>query len=90
MKKTFFSSLMISALLMPAAAFGQVAVKITPAEKKMAEEITAGQLSNYLYFVASDAMGGRDTPSATRRDAARRGPHLTAPLSRPLHGSAIA
>jgi hypothetical protein len=63
MKKTFFSSLMISALLMPAAAFGQVAVKITPAEKKMAEEITAGQLSNYLYFVASDAMAGRDTPS---------------------------
>jgi hypothetical protein len=55
---------MISAMLMPAAAFGQVAVKITPAEKKMAEEITAGQLSNYLYFVASDAMGGRDTPSA--------------------------
>ena len=29
----------------------------------MADEITAGQLSNYLYFVASDAMGGRDTPS---------------------------
>src|SRR6476661_4968652 len=64
MRKTFFSSLMISAMLMPAAAFGQVAVKITPAERKMAEEITAGQLSNYLYFVASDAMGGRDTPSA--------------------------
>jgi len=30
----------------------------------MAEEITADQLSNYLHFVASDAMGGRDTPSA--------------------------
>ncbi|MBK9155612.1 MAG: hypothetical protein IPM25_15615 [Chloracidobacterium sp.] len=29
----------------------------------MAEEITAAQLSSYLHFVASDAMGGRDTPS---------------------------
>ncbi len=38
-------------------------VTITPAEKKIAENITAAQISNYLYFVASDAMGGRDTPS---------------------------
>ncbi|HUF04958.1 MAG TPA: M28 family peptidase [Aridibacter sp.] len=38
-------------------------VTITAAEKKMAEAITAEQLSDYLYFVASDEMGGRDTPS---------------------------
>lgn len=38
-------------------------VKITAAERKMAEAITAEQLSDYLYFVASDAMSGRDTPS---------------------------
>ena len=30
---------------------------------KDGRRITAAQLSNYLYFVASDAMGGRDTPS---------------------------
>lgn len=53
---------MAVALLLPTVALGQT-VKISSDERKMAEEITAGQLSNYLYFVASDAMGGRDTPS---------------------------
>lgn len=38
-------------------------VTITAAERKMAEAITAEQLSDYLHFIASDAMGGRDTPS---------------------------
>lgn len=38
-------------------------VKITPAEKKIAEGVTAKQLSDYLHFVASDEMEGRDTPS---------------------------
>ena len=42
--------------------FGQT-VRITPAERKIAEGITADQLKSYLYFVASDAMEGRDTPS---------------------------
>lgn len=62
MKKTIFVFLLSVSLLLPSAAFGQ-AVKITSSERKLAEEITASQLSNYLYFVASDAMGGRDTPS---------------------------
>ncbi len=62
MKKIFYVFLLTIALLLPTAAFGQ-AVKISSDERKMAEAITAGQLSNYLYFVASDAMGGRDTPS---------------------------
>ena len=62
MKKTIFASFLAVALLLPMVALGQT-VKITSDERKMAEEITAGQLSNYLYFVASDAMGGRDTPS---------------------------
>lgn len=38
-------------------------VKVTPEEKKIAEGVTAKQLSDYLYFVASDEMEGRDTPS---------------------------
>ncbi|MDI1242318.1 MAG: hypothetical protein PSX80_10395, partial [bacterium] len=62
MKKTFFAFLLAISLLAPSASFAQ-AVKITPAEKKIAEEITAAQISSYLHFVASDAMGGRDTPS---------------------------
>ncbi|MGD9630318.1 MAG: M20/M25/M40 family metallo-hydrolase [Pyrinomonadaceae bacterium] len=63
MKKTFLSFLLAITLLAPTALFAQT-VKISPAERKMADEITAAQLSSYLYFVASDAMGGRDTPSA--------------------------
>jgi len=63
MKKTFFAFLLAIGLLAPTALFAQT-VKLTAGEKKAAEAITAAQLSNYLYFVASDAMGGRDTPSA--------------------------
>ncbi len=63
MKRPFLVSFLALNLLFPTLAFGQAAVKLTPAERKMAEAITAGQISNYLHFVASDAMGGRDTPS---------------------------
>lgn len=64
MRKIFFTLSLFIALLAPSVGLAQVAVKITPAERKIAEAITAGQLSSYLHFVASDAMGGRDTPSA--------------------------
>ncbi len=62
MNRFLTTFLLVIGLLAPTAAFGQ-AVKITPAERKAAEGVTASQLSNYLHFVASDAMGGRDTPS---------------------------
>jgi Zn-dependent M28 family amino/carboxypeptidase len=62
MRKTLFAFLLAIALLAPTASFAQ-AVKITPAERKIAEAITADQMSAWLHFVASDAMGGRDTPS---------------------------
>ncbi len=62
MRKHFFASLIALSLLLPTLVFGQT-VKITTAERQMAEGITASQLSTYLHFVASDAMGGRDTPS---------------------------
>src|SRR5438067_10014710 len=39
------------------------ALKILPVERKFAEGVTADQLKQYLYFVASDEMEGRDTPS---------------------------
>ena len=64
MKRTFLSILLVAAFVLnytPAAA--QVSIKLTPAEKKIAEGVTADQLKNYLYFVASDEMEGRDTPS---------------------------
>lgn len=48
---------------MPSAAIAQTAVRITPAERKIAETIQADKLSNWLHFISSDAMAGRDTPS---------------------------
>lgn len=62
MKKTFLTSVLAVSLLFTSLAVGQT-VKITPKEREMADAITASQLSTYLHFVASDAMGGRDTPS---------------------------
>ena len=62
MRKNIFGFLLITAFLLQSV-FAQSAVKVTPAERKIAEGVTAKQLSDYLYFVASDAMAGRDTPS---------------------------
>jgi hypothetical protein len=63
MRKPFLTFFLTISLLLPSLVFGQVAVKITPKEREMAEAITASQLSSYLHFIASDALGGRDTPS---------------------------
>ncbi len=63
MRKQLFALLFTISLLIPVTGLAQSAVKITPAERQMAEAITADQLKEYLYFVASDEMGGRDTPS---------------------------
>ncbi|MCU0240049.1 MAG: M28 family peptidase, partial [Pyrinomonadaceae bacterium] len=42
---------------------GQSVVKPNSPARKAAENITKEQLSDYLHFVASDEMEGRDTPS---------------------------
>ncbi len=63
MKKYLVSLVFSISLLMPSAAMAQTAVRITPAERKIAETIKADRLSNWLHFIASDAMAGRDTPS---------------------------
>ncbi|HVF30208.1 MAG TPA: M20/M25/M40 family metallo-hydrolase [Pyrinomonadaceae bacterium] len=60
MKRNFFALLLTFAVALSVAA---QAIRVTPAERKLAEAITADQLKDYLYFVASDAMEGRDTPS---------------------------
>src|SRR3954470_4794302 len=44
-----------------AASFKSATVPATA--RRSAEQITAAQLRDYLYFVASDEMEGRDTPS---------------------------
>jgi len=63
MKKNLLGLFLVLTFLFPSFALAQTAVKITPEERKMAEMITAAQLKDYLYYVASDEMGGRDTPS---------------------------
>ena len=61
MRKNLLVLVLVSTFLIPSA-FAQT-VKISGKEKQMAENITAAQLKDYLYFVASDEMEGRDTPS---------------------------
>jgi hypothetical protein len=64
MKRPLFAALLVAAFVFQSTAYGQaVTVKITAAERKAAEAVTAKQISDYLYFVASDEMEGRDTPS---------------------------
>src|SRR5437763_16936696 len=63
MKRYFLSLVLLTAFVSNAAVWGQVSAKLTPDERKAAEGVTADQLRNYLYFVASDEMEGRDTPS---------------------------
>ena len=63
MKKNLFAFLLLLTLILPSAALAQVSVKITAKEQRMAEAITQEQLKNYLYFIASDEMEGRNTPS---------------------------
>src|SRR5688572_29431926 len=57
-----FSAILFALIIFASIGIGQV-VRITPAQRKLAEAISADQIKNYLYFVASDAMEGRDTPS---------------------------
>ncbi len=64
MKKKFAVLFVLLSFILPGAALAnEPVVTITAAERKMAEAITAEQLKDFLYFVASDEMGGRDTPS---------------------------
>ncbi len=63
MRKNLLALFLVFTFIAPFSAFGQTATKKTSPAMKAAQEITAKQLSDYLYFVASDAMEGRDTPS---------------------------
>lgn len=68
MKKTIFKKNLLVLILtlwvvFPSFATAQTATKAKSSAIKAAENITAAQLKDYLYFVASDEMEGRDTPS---------------------------
>ena len=63
MKKHLLGLFLVLTFLFPSFAPAQTTVKVTTKERKMADAITAAQLKDYLYYVASDEMGGRDTPS---------------------------
>ncbi len=61
MKKNLFVLFLL--LSVSFSSFAQTATKKNSPAMKASVEITAKQLSDYLYFVASDEMEGRDTPS---------------------------
>ncbi|MGI8543830.1 MAG: M28 family peptidase [Aridibacter sp.] len=71
MRKNLFALFIMLSFILPSAALARTGtdndskstVTITAEERKMAEAITAEQLKDFLYFVASDEMEGRDTPS---------------------------
>ena len=63
MKKLLTLFIGFSFILPFAIVANETKIIITAAERRMAERITAEQLKDYLYFVASDEMGGRNTPS---------------------------
>jgi hypothetical protein len=62
MRRNIFAFLLITTFLFQLAP-AQTAAKVTPVERKIAEGVTAKQLSDYLHFIASDEMEGRNTPS---------------------------
>ncbi len=63
MRKNLLALFLVFTFLLPSAVLAQTTVKISTNERQMADTITAAQLKDYLYFVASDEMEGRDTPS---------------------------
>src|SRR5215813_2100396 len=63
MRKNLLAFILLTSFAFQSIAGQAPAIKVTADEKKTAESVTAKQLSDYLYFVASDEMEGRDTPS---------------------------
>ena len=63
MRRNYLSAILLAAFIFNSLAFAQVKVKLTSDERRVADGVTADQLRNYLFFVASDEMEGRDTPS---------------------------
>ncbi len=63
MKKNLLTLFLLVAFVFQSSALAQTATKANSPARKAAQTITAEQLRDYLYYVASDEMEGRDTPS---------------------------
>jgi hypothetical protein len=63
MKKNLLALFLLFTVAFQTATLAQTATKSNSPARQAAEQITAEQLKDYLYFVASDEMEGRDTPS---------------------------
>ncbi|MDQ3711682.1 MAG: M20/M25/M40 family metallo-hydrolase [Acidobacteriota bacterium] len=63
MKKNLLALFLLFTSAFQSATLAQTATKANSPARKVAENITAEQLKDYLYYVASDEMEGRDTPS---------------------------
>ncbi len=63
MKKNLLALFLLFTFVFQSSALAQTATREKSAARNAAETITAAQLKDYLYFVASDEMEGRDTPS---------------------------
>ncbi len=63
MKKNLLALFLLFTFAFQSTAWAQTATKSKSPARAAAGNITAKQLSDYLYFVASDEMEGRDTPS---------------------------
>ena len=63
MKKNTLVFLLLFTFVFQSSALAQTAAKANSPARKAAETITAETLKDYLYYVASDEMEGRDTPS---------------------------
>ncbi|MBA4123466.1 MAG: M20/M25/M40 family metallo-hydrolase [Acidobacteria bacterium] len=63
MKKNLLALFLLFTFAFQSATLAQTATKPNSPARKAAEQITAEHLKDYLYYVASDEMEGRDTPS---------------------------
>ncbi len=63
MKKKLLALFLLLTFVFQTAALAQTATKPSSPARRAAETITADTLKDYLYYVASDEMEGRDTPS---------------------------
>lgn len=63
MKKNSLSLFLTLTFVFPPFAAAQASAKAKSSAREAAENITAAQMKDYLYFIASDEMEGRDTPS---------------------------
>ncbi len=63
MKKNLLALFLLFTFVFQTAALAQTATRQSSPARKAAETITADLLRDYLFYVASDEMEGRDTPS---------------------------